>query len=115
LIERIDRLAREYPHAGEYSAWPGPNSNTFTAHLTRALPELAADLPPTAIGKDYLGDRFFARAPSGHGFQISLYGLFGVLASGAEGIEINLLGLSFGVDPLAPAIKLPLLGRLGAS
>jgi hypothetical protein len=114
LIERIDRVAREYPYAGDYSAWPGPNSNTFTAYLTRAAPELGVDLPPTAIGKDYLGDRLVARAPSGRGFQLSLYGLLGVLASGPEGIEVNLLGLSFGVDPLAPAIKLPFVGRLGA-
>ena len=114
LIERIDRVARAYPYGGEYSVWPGPNSNTFTAYLTRAVPELGADLPPTAIGKDYLGDKFVARAPSGRGFQLSLYGLLGVLASGPEGIEVNLLGLSFGVDPLAPAVKLPFVGRLGA-
>jgi len=115
LIDRIDRVAREYPYAGVYSAWPGPNSNTFTAYLTRVVPELGADLPPTAIGKDYLGDKFVARAPSGGGFQLSLYGLLGVLASGPEGIEVNLFGLSFGVDPLAPAIKLPFFGRLGAT
>jgi len=113
LIGRIDQAARAYPHGGDYSVWPGPNSNTFTAYLTRAAPELAADLPPTAIGKDYLGDRFLARAPSGRGFQFSLYGLLGVLASGPEGIEINLLGLTFGLDPLAPAVKLPIFGRLG--
>src|SRR5207302_4044061 len=48
LIERIDRAAREYPYAAEYAAWPGPNSNTFTAHIARAVPELGVDLPPTA-------------------------------------------------------------------
>jgi hypothetical protein len=114
LIERIDRAARAYPHAAEYAVWPGPNSNTFTAYLTRTVPELGVDLPPTAVGKDYLGDRFVAKAPSGRGFQLSLYGLLGVLVSVPEGIEVNLLGLTFGVDPLAPAIKLPLVGRLGA-
>src|SRR6267378_3205241 len=35
LIERIDKAAREYPYAGEYAAWPGPNSNTFTAYVAR--------------------------------------------------------------------------------
>jgi hypothetical protein len=115
LITRIERAAREYPYAGEYSVWPGPNSNTFTAFVARRVPELEVHLPPTAIGKDYLGDRLVATAPSGHGFQLSLYGVLGVLASGIEGIELNLLGLSFGVDPFAPAVKLPIVGRIGAN
>lgn len=113
LIGRIDKAAHDYPYAGEYSAWPGPNSNTFTAWIGRAAPELKIDLPPTAIGKDYLRDRVFSRAPSGGGFQLSLYGLLGVLASGVEGVEVNVLGLAFGVDPFSPALKLPLIGRLG--
>jgi hypothetical protein len=33
--------------------WPGPNSNTFTAAVLRAVPELAILLPPNAIGKDF--------------------------------------------------------------
>ena len=115
LIERIDKAAREYPYAREYVVWPGPNSNTFTAYIARAVPELEVDLPPTAIGKDYLGARLTATAPSGSGFQASLFGLLGVLASGVEGFELNLLGLSFGIDPFSPALKLPLVGRLGAA
>jgi len=113
LIERIDRAAGDYPYAGEYSAWPGPNSNTFTAWIARAVPELKVDLPPTAIGKDFLGDRILTTAPSGSGLQLSLLGLLGVTASGVEGLEINVLGLTFGVDLFPPAIKLPLIGRLG--
>jgi len=113
LIERIDKAAREYPCAGEYVPWPGPNSNTFTAYIARAVPELEVELPPTAIGKDYLRDRLLATAPSGSGFQLSLFGLLGVLASGVEGFELNLLGLTFGIDPFSPALKLPMIGRLG--
>ena len=30
-----------------------------------------------------------------------------------EGIEVNLLGLVFGVDVLRPALKLPFFGRIG--
>ena len=115
LIGRIDKAAREYPYAGEYTMWPGPNSNTFTAWVGRAVPELGLDLPPTAIGKDYLGSRLFATAPSGSGIQLSLLGLLGVTASGVEGLELNVLGLTFGVDPFSPAIKLPLIGRIGAA
>jgi hypothetical protein len=115
LIERIDKAAREYPYAGEYAAWPGPNSNTFTAYVARAVPELGLDLPPTAIGKDYLGDRLLATAPSGGGFQVSLFGLLGVLASGVEGFEVNVLGLAFGIDPFSPALRFPLVGRFGVA
>ncbi len=113
LIERIDRAARSYPYSGEYSAWPGPNSNTFVAWIARAVPELEVDLPPTAIGKDYNGIRLIGPAPSGSGLQLSLFGLFGVTASAVEGFEINVLGLTFGLNPFDPAIKLPLIGRLG--
>jgi hypothetical protein len=114
LIARIERAVQSYPYAREYRAWPGPNSNTFTAWVTRAVPELRADLPSTAIGKDYLRGGVFAKAPSGSGYQMSLAGLFGVTASTVEGLELNLLGLTFGVDPWPPAVKLPLAGRIGA-
>ena len=115
LIGRIDKAAHDYPYAGEYAVWPGPNSNTFTANIGRAVPELEINLPPTAIGKDYLRDQVFAKAPSGSGFQLSLYGLLGVLASGVEGLEVNVLGLAFGIDPFVPALKMPFVGRLGAA
>jgi hypothetical protein len=113
LIARVDRAARDYPYAGEYTLWPGPNSNTFTAWIGRAVPELEIHLPPTAIGKDYMGSRLFSTAPSGSGMQLSLFGLLGFTASGVEGLEINVLGLSFGVNPFEPSLKLPLLGRIG--
>jgi len=115
LIPRIDAAAHAYPWAGEYTMWPGPNSNTFTAWVLRAVPELEADLPPTAIGKDYSGMKLFGSAPSGKGFQFSLFGLAGITASGVEGLEINLLGLTFGINPFDPALKLPLVGRIGPS
>jgi hypothetical protein len=113
LIPRIDAAARAYPYANEYTAWPGPNSNTFVAWITRAVPELAVDLPPTAIGKDYLGGDILDSAPSGKGVQFSIAGLLGLTLSGVEGLEVNLLGLTFGINPFDPALKLPLLGRLG--
>jgi hypothetical protein len=113
LIGRIDAAARAYPWAGEYAAWPGPNSNTFTAWVLRAVPELRASLPPTAIGKDYLGSSLIGPAPGGSGGQVSLGGMFAVTAGAVDGVEVNLLGLSFGVDPWPPAIKLPMLGRIG--
>ena len=111
LIERIDKAARSYPYGAEYRAWPGPNSNTFTAWIARAVPELAVDLPATAIGKDYLGSSIVGAAPSGSGFQLSLVGVLGVAVSAVDGLEFNLLGLNFGVSP--SGVKLPIVGRIG--
>lgn len=114
MIQRIDTAAKAYPYREHYTIWPGPNSNTFVAHVARAVPELRLDLPPTAIGKDYIpGGGLFAKTPSGTGYQFSLFGLLGVLAGAEEGVEINILGLTFGVDVTEPAIKLPLAGRIG--
>jgi len=112
LIKRVEKLAAEYPYAKEYTLWPGPNSNTFVAWVTRQIPELRADLPATAIGKDYLGGRVIGSAPSGSGFQFSLAGLLGFSASGVEGVEINVLSLNVGVGP--SGLKLPLIGRIGS-
>jgi hypothetical protein len=111
LIARIEKAVRAYPYADTYTLWPGPNSNTFTAWIARAVPELEVDLPATAVGKDYIGTTVFARAPSGSGFQVSLAGLFGVAAGPVEGFELNLLGLNFGVS--GSGVKLPLVGRVG--
>ncbi len=111
LIQRIDKAVQDYPYANEYTAWPGPNSNTFTAWIARAVPELEMDLPGTAIGKNYLGSSVFATAPSGSGYQVSLGGLLGIAASGVDGVEINVLGLNFGVGP--NGLNLPIVGRIG--
>ena len=114
LIDTIEAAVARYPHAARYGLWPGPNSNTFVAWVTRAVPGLAVDLPATAIGKDYFaGGGVLGAAPSGSGVQLSLGGLFGLLASPVEGFEINVLGLVFGLDLSPPALKLPGLGRLG--
>jgi hypothetical protein len=110
LIERVDRAAREYPYASTYTPWPGPNSNTFTAWIARAVPELEVDLPATAIGKDYI-ESIVSTAPSGRGFQLSLRGLLGVAASSVDGFELNFLSLNFGIS--SSGIKLPIVGRIG--
>lgn len=118
IIDRIDKAARTYPYRDIYTLWPGPNSNTFTAWIGRAVPELKLDLPPTAIGKDWLdiaSGHVVAATPSGTGFQFSLAGLFGLLAGVEEGLELNVIGLTVGVDPLDLAIKLPGVGRLGGN
>ena len=114
LIERVRAAAASYPYPHAYRAWPGPNSNTFTAYIARQVPELGLQLPSNAVGKDFLpGGGVFAAAPSGSGFQVSIYGLAGILVAADEGFEVNLLGLSLGLDAVRPALKLPAIGRLG--
>jgi Protein of unknown function (DUF3750) len=116
MIEKIRDAVARYPYPHEYRAWPGPNSNTFTAFIAREVPELGLDLPSNAIGKDFLPDgALIAKAPSGSGVQISLYGLAGVLLAADEGVELNVLGLTVGIDAAVPALKLPAIGRLGFS
>jgi hypothetical protein len=116
LITRIQAAVEAYPYPTSYRTWPGPNSNTFIAYLGRAVPELRLDLPATAIGKDFIpGGSPVAMSPSGTGVQLSLFGLLGVLAGVEEGVELNLLSLTFGLDVKRPALKLPILGRIGFS
>lgn len=114
LIPEIEAAIQSYPYADRYRACPGPNSNTFLAHVARSVPGLGLDLPPTAIGKDYRElDRFIGTAPSGRGLQVSVLGLAGIILSPEEGIEVNVLGLGLGVDLLEPALRLPGIGRVG--
>lgn len=112
-ITAIKEAVQGYPWRDEYRIWPGPNSNTFVAWVVRHVFTLDAELPPTAIGKDYLGNGWYAKTPSNTGYQVSLGGLFGVTAALDEGVELNLLGLVLGLDPEDLAIKLPAVGRVG--
>jgi Protein of unknown function (DUF3750) len=114
VIEKIQAAVAAYPYRDSYRTWPGPNSNTFTAFVGREVPELRLKLPSTAIGKDYLaGGAPIGMAPSGTGLQVSLLGLVGVMGAWEEGLEVNVLGLSFGLDLKRPALNLPAVGRLG--
>jgi len=114
LIPQIVGAVATYPYQNSYTLWPGPNSNTFIAHVAREVPALRLELPTTAIGKDYLvNGGLVDRAPSGTGWQLSLLGVAGVTLAREEGLELNLLSANFGIDPFDLAIKLPGIGRLG--
>lgn len=114
MIGDIEAAIANYPYAHQYRSYPGPNSNTFLAHIGRQVPALKLDLPANAIGKDY---RPLVSAvgvsSSGSGLQVSVLGLLGVSIGVQEGLEFNLLGLNFGIDLNAPALRLPFWGRLG--
>lgn len=114
MIPEIEKAVKSYPYHEQYRAWPGPNSNTFVAHIVRSTPGMQIELPSNAIGKDWIyKGQPIGWSESKTGVQFSLLGALGFTVGLAEGIEFNLLGLSFGVDFYRPAIKLPLVGRLG--
>ena len=114
MIDKIERAVESYPYQTQYRLWPGPNSNTFTAHIGLAVPELRLDLPSTAIGKDYRPlHQLIGRSPSGTGVQFSLFGLLGVTLGLEEGVEMNLLGANFEWDALDLAVEVPVIGRIG--
>lgn len=117
IIPQIYQAIKTYPYPKTYRAYPGPNSNTFVSYVVREVPNLKVALPNNAIGKDWLcnqnGVKFFALSESKTGVQFSLFGIFGLTIGVVEGIEINLIGLSFGIDFLHPALKLPGVGRVG--
>lgn len=118
LIPEIRRAIEAYPYGGkgEYEVWPGPNSNTFIAHIARSVPEMKVALPSHAVGKDF-GESWFTilPTPSNTGYQISFRGYGGVAFGAVEGIELHVLGQTLGIDFLRPALKLPALGRIGLS
>ena len=94
MIPRIREAVRNfpYPNIGDYRAWPGPNSNTFVAAIMSAVPEMAATLPPTAIGKDFPVDRrWIGLSPSRTGIRINLGGYGGLTLGWVEGVEVNIL------------------------
>jgi hypothetical protein len=53
MIDAVDRAARSYPWPDTYKAFPGPNSNTFTAWIARQVPQLGLSLPFSAIGSGF--------------------------------------------------------------
>jgi len=114
IIVQLKNLIKTYPFKDRYTVWPGPNSNTFVAYMIRNIDELDIELPASAIGKDYLGaTSFVSKTASNTGFTLSAFGLLGFTLAAGEGVEVNLFGLHFGVDLWTPALKLPLIGRLG--
>jgi hypothetical protein len=117
LIPKIETAVEAYRFgkAGDYRIWPGPNSNSFTAAILRAVPELGVSLPPNAVGRDYR-DRFYAGpTDSRTGVELNLHGLVAVKLGWVEGVEFDMLGLVAGLDLRHPGVKLPGYGRIGVA
>jgi hypothetical protein len=115
-IPKIEAAVKRYPYSdyGSYRVWPGPNSNTFTATILRAAPELEVAMPPEAVGRDFRADgSLVGMTGSRTGVEVSLYGLLGAKLGWVEGVEVNVMGLVAGIDLRHPALKIPCFGRLG--
>lgn len=116
LIPRIEKAIQSYPYRerGDYKIWPGPNSNSFIAHVLNEVPELGIALPPNAVGRDYIsGGRYVNIDPDWMNFQASYKGYAGFSLGRRNGFELNFMGLVAGFDIIRPAIKLPGFGRIG--
>jgi hypothetical protein len=115
LIPKVKSAIESYSYNdyGDYRIWPGPNSNTFTATVLRAVPELQTTLPPNAVGKDFRDGPYLGLTDSGTGVEASLWGILGLKVGWVEGIELNFLGMVAGLDLRHPGLKLPGFGRVG--
>ena len=115
LIPKIEKVARDYAYArpGDYRIFPGPNSNSFTAAVLRAVPELGVTLPANAVGRDFRNGFYAGLTDSGTGIEVNANGYAGIKLAWVEGVEVNLFGLVAGLDLRHPALKLPGYGRIG--
>ncbi|WP_220748320.1 MULTISPECIES: DUF3750 domain-containing protein [Jannaschia] len=114
LLPDLRRVIDTYPwgERGDYVIWPGPNSNTFVAHILRQLPEIGLTLPPHAVGRAWTGPGATAVVDGGGDVHFGYSGMVGLSVGPRTGFEVHLLGQSFGVDVLRPALKLPGIGRV---
>lgn len=116
LIPKIINVVQNYPHSGrdDYILWPGPNSNSFIAHVLNEVPEIGVTLPANAVGRHYLsGGKYLHVDPDWMNIQLTYKGFAGFAFGKRSGIELHFLGLTAGIDFIKPAIKLPGFGTIG--
>jgi hypothetical protein len=113
-IPSVEAAIASYPWSknGDYQVWPGPNSNSFVAHVLRAVPELGT-MPPNATGRDFAaGIGSIGWSSETGDLHATLHGLAGFAIGATSGIELHFLGLVAGIDFARPALKIPAWGRL---
>jgi hypothetical protein len=113
-IPSVEAAIASYPwsKSGDYQVWPGPNSNSFVAHVVRAVPELGT-MPPNATGRDFAaGIGSIGWSSETGDLHATLHGLAGFAIGATSGIELHFLGLVAGIDFARPALKIPAWGRL---
>lgn len=114
LIPRLERAIATYRwrQYGDYTIWPGPNSNTFIASILRQVPEVKAFTPSTAVGRNFPADgKWIGHDPNGDLF-VTLGGYLGLAIGPHVGFEMNFLGLVLGVNPRTRELKIPAFGNV---
>lgn len=115
LIPQIEKTIQDYPYAkpGNYVLWPGPNSNSFVAHVLRANPQTGIILPANAVGRDFPTEgRLVSVDDDWKNLRLTLFGYVGVAAGARSGFEIQFMGLVAGFDVLHPGLKVPGFGTV---
>ena len=111
-IDCLERESSRWISQLDYRFFPGPNSNTFGDVMLRRC-GLHAGLPSTAVGKDWRGWIGAGVTSEGTGVQVETP-ILGFKVGLKEGVEIHIIGLSFGVDFWPPALIVPFGdGRIG--
>lgn len=113
LIPAFRTAIADYPFAasGGYRIFPGPNSNTFVAHVLRHVPGLSTTLSPVAVGRDFPSEgRLVVYDADREDLRLSLFGYVGAVIGASSGLELNLFGLVAGIDPVRLAVKIPAFG-----
>ena len=110
----FEALDLDYRRAKEYSAWPGPNSNTYVHWVLRQA-GVPFDPHPLMVGKDHRGPWGIGGglSPGRLGVQLETP-LLGAAIDLRQGIELHTFCLTWGIDLWPPAIKTP-FGRWGFS
>jgi hypothetical protein len=92
MIPQIEAAIASWPWPDTYHAWPGPNSNTFIAHIGRQVPALKLDMPANAVGKDFRSLlNPVGLPPSGRGIQVSLLGVAGITLGPKKDLSLTSL------------------------
>lgn len=115
LIQKIEKSIQNYPYGkqGDYTIYPGPNSNSFVAKILRDVPEMGSVLSSNAIGRDYLGQNNYALWDGiNKDLHISFKGYVGFSLGLQSGVEINLGGLVAGIGLKPFSIKIPAIGNI---
>ena len=112
----IDVLQRPetFPEHNHYLIWPGPNSNGY-ARWVLAEAGVGLDLDPKMVGKDWYSPLGLGigLTPTRTGLHVDCL-TFGVALGLQDGVELHLLGMTWGIDLWPPALKTP-FGRVGYS
>lgn len=115
IIPKIEAAVFDYPHSkrGDYKLWPGPNSNSFVAHILNEVSEIGIAPPANAVGRDYLSQGKYLKIDSDWmNIQLTYKGYLGFAMGRRSGFELHFMGLTAGFDIFKLAIKLPGFGDI---